>query len=491
MQSRQDPMKVSSQSALVVLTVFVLAGAALRAFDLNSGLWYDEIKTLIESVRPPLAQIVTHFPGNNDHLFYSVLAHLSIAVFGDQAWSLRLPSALFGLAAIPMLYLFAREVTGRFESVAAASLMAVSYHHVWFSQNARGYAMLLFWTLLSSYLLLRALRGDRRATYVAFAAVTALGIYTHLTMVFVVAGQGAVAAWHILVAREGRFDPRALINPALGFALAGLFTLLLYAPVLVEVQTFFAEKTVSRAQRVATPGWALLAALEGLNIGFTMAGGVVLAGLLCLVGFVSYLRQSIAVTALFILPAPITLAAAVILQRPVFPRFFFVLMGFGLMVAVRGAVVTGTWIAQRLPHGGPAQAAARAIPALLVAGLVVLSILSLPQLYAHPKQDYAGALQFVEAARQDGENILVAGGGAAYPYQTYYLKAWPRVDSAEELDAARQGGPVWLLYTFRRYIEHRQPEFWAAIQTQCSPAKVFPGTVAGADIEVLKCAARP
>ena len=66
---------------------------------------------------------------------------------------------LFGLASILALYLFGRQVTSASESLLAAALLTFSYHHVWFSQNARGYTGLLFWTLLSSWLLLRALRN--------------------------------------------------------------------------------------------------------------------------------------------------------------------------------------------------------------------------------------------------------------------------------------------------------------------------------------------
>ncbi len=53
--------------------------AVLRAIGLDGGLWLDEILTLIESVRRPVAQIVTTFPSNNQHTLYSVLAHASIS----------------------------------------------------------------------------------------------------------------------------------------------------------------------------------------------------------------------------------------------------------------------------------------------------------------------------------------------------------------------------------------------------------------------------
>jgi hypothetical protein len=77
----------------------IVAGAlVLRVIGLNSGLWFDEIVTLVESARLPLTRILTDFPGVNAHPFYSVLAHVSIAALGDSAWALRLPACLFGVA---------------------------------------------------------------------------------------------------------------------------------------------------------------------------------------------------------------------------------------------------------------------------------------------------------------------------------------------------------------------------------------------------------
>ena len=60
-----------------------VAAAALRVVGLQSGLWYDEIITLVLSVRHPIWQIVTQFPGVNQHPLHSVLAHASITTFGE------------------------------------------------------------------------------------------------------------------------------------------------------------------------------------------------------------------------------------------------------------------------------------------------------------------------------------------------------------------------------------------------------------------------
>ncbi len=345
MPSKRSEPLFSKKMVLPSLVVISLLGASLRIYQLESGLWYDEILTLVNSVRPPLFEILSRFPGQYDHQLYSVLAHLSIASFGESAWSLRLPAALFGVASIPLLYAFGTLVTTRFESMMAATLMTVSYHHVWFSQNARGYTALLFFALLSSYLLLIGLRSNRKSAFVAYAVVSALGIYAHLTMVFMVASQAAFAGLRTL--RLGP-DGRLLGNwklPLLGFVLAGVSTLIFYAPIVLEVFTIFDERVPGK--NFATASWALLALLRGLDIGFAASWGVILAGVLVLVGCWSYFRQDWVIAVLFLLPVPITLLAATALGHPIRPRFFFFLAGFGLLFAVRGGVTVGRWLASR------------------------------------------------------------------------------------------------------------------------------------------------
>ncbi len=486
MPGRHIEADLSTRVAIPALLAVCALGAALRIFHLDSGLWYDEIVTLIRSVRPPLIDVLTQFAGNNDHPLYSLLAHLSISGFGESPWSLRLPAAVFGIASIPMLYAFGTLVTSRLEALAAAGLMTVSYHHVWFSQNARGYTALLFFTLLSSYLLLVGLRDNRRPAFVAYGVATALGIYTHLTMVFMVAGHGLYAACRTLHFEAGGLRLRNWKLPLLGLVLVGVLTLIFYAPLFAEVVNFFENRVP--VKKVATAGWAFLAALRGLDAGFAAAWSAVLGGVLILVGCWSYLRQSSVLMVLFLAPAPIILLAAAVLGRPIFPRFFFFQMGFAMLIAVRGGVVSGQWLAGFLPISWAALRPALTLPAGLIGIMLVMSALALPAGYRFPKQSYDQALNYLEAAVGLGDEVLLVGAGTRVPFQEYYGKLWPALDSAAQLAAARDShDSVWVLYTFRHYIESAQPELLDAILTQCPLAAEFPATLSAGEIAVHKC----
>ncbi len=465
--------------ALFALTALA---AVLRAIGLDGGLWWDEIRTLIDSVRPPLAQIVTTFPSNNQHTLYSLLAHASIAVFGDSAWTLRLPAALFGVATIPALYFLAREFVGRTEALLACLLLAVSYHHVWFSQNARGYTMLAFAAVTSTALLLRGLRSGRSGCYVAYGLVAALGAYTHLTMVFIVIGHAVACALPLGLPRFDRESWRRWRQPAMGFALAALATLALYAPMLVDVRQFFARPPA--ATPVATPGWAAAELVRGMGIGFGTAAGALAGALLLACGLVSYYRQSRFLLALFVLPGAIIVAGAIALARPIFPRFLFFLAGFGVLIVVRGALEVGAWIARRSRARAPAVGKASRAGIALVAVIALLSAISLRDNYRYPKQDFAGAAAHVAPHRAEGDPVVTAGA-ATFPYRDYYREPWNAVTSTAEVDALRaQGRPVWVVYTLARYLAAGAPQLMKTLREECRVDAVFRGTVANGDVTV-------
>jgi 4-amino-4-deoxy-L-arabinose transferase-like glycosyltransferase len=471
-----------AQTPWLALLALMALAAALRAIGLDGGLWWDEIRTLVDSVRPPLAQVVTTFPSNNQHTLYSVLAHGSIALFGDTAWTLRLPAALFGVATIPALYFLAREFAGRTEALLACLLLTVSYHHVWFSQNARGYTMLAFAAVACTALLLRGLRSGSWSCYVGYGVAAALGAYTHLTMAFIVIGHALACVLPLGLPRFDRESWRRWRQPATAFALAALATLALYAPMLVDVRQFFAQPP--SATPVATPGWAAAELVRGLRIGFGTAAGALAGALLLACGIVSYYRQSPFLLALFVLPGAIIVAGAIALARPIFPRFLFFLAGFAVLIVVRGALEIGAWIARRWRGGGASAGEANGAGILLVAAIAVISAVSLRDNYRFPKQDFAGAAAYVSSRRAEGD-LVVTAGPATLPYRDYYGERWTAVTSRPELDVLRaQGRPVWVLYTLADYLAAGAPLLMKTLREECRIDAVFRGTVANGDVTV-------
>lgn len=469
----------------VALVVIVLLAVAARAIGLNGGLWIDEIYSLVRSFRAPLAQILTEFWGDNHHPLYAVLAHASRAVFGESPWAVRLPAMVLGVAAIPVLYRLGLLVARQREALLAALLLSVNYHHVWFSQNARGYSAIAFVALVTMWTLLRGVETGQTRYFIWYAVAAALGAYTHLTTIFVVVGHALALAVYLLMPGRPR-EVRALWRGGIiAFGLAAVLTLLLYGPMLRQVLDFFLHRP-SELRGVSTPRWAFFETIRvlvlGLGAGMAAVGAtVVAAGLVVGVsGLASFWKRNRLFVLLLLMPCVVTIAGAAAARGTMYPRFFFFAIGPAMLVAVRGAYASCEWIAQRISRPSLGDA-------LATTGIVAVTLLSAASLsydYRYPKQDFEGAMRLVLAEQKPGDAVITTGLPAD-PYRMLYGQKWENVSTAKELDTVRRRSTrTWVLWTFPRYLELHAPEVDRILRDQCTDRRTFRGTVGGGDVLV-------
>jgi mannosyltransferase len=448
---------------------------ALRLYALDEGIWYDEIVAIFYYVRLPLGECLTTYVNENQQFVFTILAHWCFVLFGEHTWALRLPAALFGVASIGALYALARRVTTPAEALLAAALMTFSYHHVWFSQNGRGYTGLLFWTILASTLLLRAFDDPSPRRWLAYGLAAALGVYTHLTMIFAVAGHLTIyAIW--LLARSGASWRRGYAGALLGFGAAGLITFQLYAIVIPQMRTAIGE-TISWVEEWKNPLWTLAQIVSGLHLGFVHIGAGLAALAVAGAGVWSYLRSAPAVVGLAALPAMIGAGYVIAVGHHLWPRFFFFVMGFAVLIAVRGVMVSARAIAGLAGYTGERWGVAACIL------LIALSAASLARVYG-PKQDYEGPLAFVESNRQPGDEVVTAGL-ATWAYRAHYHVTWGAVEKAEELEAVRaRAARTWVVSTLEPVLESMHPDVARVLQRDFKLVRRFPGTLQNGEINV-------
>jgi len=484
-----------------LLLVVLAVGLGLRLIGLGSSFWIDEVDSVIHCFRLPIGTLISTYPSENQHPLYSLLAHGSVALFGEHEWSVRLPAALLGVASLAAVARLGSQLLDARSGLLAALLLAVSYHHVWFSQNARGYTGVLLFSTLATSELLELLRRPARGPALRYALWFALALYTHLTAAFAFAGHALV--WLAVrlrppAAREAPWvDCEPLPPPrASGAALAAmaggaLAALLLYAPMADDVVRAFTARVgqatvaVTRVTEWTRPGWALAQAAGSLGSGGAALAGVALAGALAATGLVSLWRNGRrTVLLLHLLPVPVALAFLLSMQRHLYPRFFFFLAGFAAIAVVRGASISGGWLACRLPSCREQRARDFGIAVTLL--VAAASCLSLSRNYELPKQDFTGARDLVEAlaGRRDAR---VAVGPAKLALPGYYAPAWSVADSAAELAAIRAAAPrTWVVYTKPDQLRAARPDLFAALEAEFEIVRELPGTLGDGAVYVAR-----
>lgn len=176
-------LPVSRRRARVSAVVgLVLAGAGLRLQGLGrQSLWVDEGYTAYLVRLTPVEYVddVRQTVRNILPPLYFTLLHYWTALVGSSEVTLRLPSVVAGVLAIPLLYSL---VTRLFDAVAgllAAAVLTVSLFQLRYSQEARMYALLTLLSIGSLYLLVRLLEERRGWQVGAVAVVDALLVHAH------------------------------------------------------------------------------------------------------------------------------------------------------------------------------------------------------------------------------------------------------------------------------------------------------------------------
>lgn len=466
----------------MLLATIILLALALRVVGLGTDLWIDEIVTLTQFVRPPWSQMLLSYDLANNHLLNSILVKLAVGVLGEAEWAVRLPALVFGVGGVWALARLGALVAPRREALGAALLLAVSYHHIFFSQNARGYTALLFWATLATVFLIRLREAPSGRAAFGYIATMSLAVLSQLLAVFVLAGH----ALAFLLFRHAGAAAHLRQPPRLGlWALggAGAMVLILNAHLLPQMLDYFATEG-REVIGYRSPGSFLAGLVAGLPRSPLLWPALAVGLPVSLLGFRSYRRQSPFLAALWVAPFAVMVLTVVAVGFGVYPRFFIFVLPPFLLVLVRGVEEVARLLRERLGPRLPGFPWAR-LPLALLLGGTLASLALLPGYYRHPKQDFRGALEFVLAARGPGEPVVTADL-AAIGYR-YYAPEIPVVREPADVDRLCGGcQTLWLIYTFPDALRTRAPALFADLDRRFIVVRTFPGTVGRGAVVVAR-----
>jgi uncharacterized membrane protein len=194
---------VSATRTTLGLLAAVALGACLRLFRAGqNSLWIDELASLQVALRP-LADIpAAALHGNAfEPPVYFWLLHGVVSLIGISEPALRALSIAAGVLTIPVTWLLVRELTARpGTATLVALLLAINPLHIWYSQEARPYALMLLLGVGSLLCFRWAARTASRSAWAGYAVLSALTILSQAAGIVV----PAVAALWVALSRSRR-----------------------------------------------------------------------------------------------------------------------------------------------------------------------------------------------------------------------------------------------------------------------------------------------
>jgi uncharacterized membrane protein len=204
--------------ALAAVAALTALGIAIRFASLDvQSYHHDEVITALRVLPGSFGDMLhsVKVSESNPPLYY-VLAWGWAKVFGTGEVGLRSLTALFGAATVPVGYLIGRQLASRRAGLILAGLIAVNPMLIWYSQEARSYALLVFFGALALYFFARALDTGRGRDLAFWALASALALCSHYFAVFAI----AIEALWLLVALRRRW--RVVLPALAGVAATGL-----------------------------------------------------------------------------------------------------------------------------------------------------------------------------------------------------------------------------------------------------------------------------
>lgn len=460
----------------LMLGIIVIA-CLLRLPDLGrQSLWIDEMCVYNDSLST-LERI-----SRTVHPVTFLLARLSMA-FGQSEFFLRLPNALVGILSIPFMFLLARRLFGLQTAYVAAVLLAFSPYHIYYSQDANYYSEMIFFSLLTYYLLFTFF--ERRTLWLFLLLVLAnfVNYKVHLFNIFVVLSEGLLLLGWLII--DGRFlrekaaavarlfqRARAVAVPAVGVFLAGM-AYVAYLAIGKVLRLAVVDLGAVRAENVEFSFgffWKLATdygiAFQDYSLRNFILTGVVVFFFLVGLGYCALRRRDFLFLVLILFSMPFV----ALMVKPVghffHPRYTSFIVPLYLLCISQGFRLSAGWAAQRLTSGAGQNRVSNVVLVCLVIAFLAGFFPNLYRYYTGNKQNWRGAVEHLRANVKPREavtsylfcdnsslhfyyNILHMDKSQIFKLREVYGIPTMALNQLKRLCYEKPG--VWLCSSYRRY----------------------------------------
>ena len=387
----------ASSIAIVLLTVLALL---IRLWHLGyRSLWFDEGATVQFATMPLGDWLRFLWHGEANMLPYYVMLrgwlHLP---HGHSEFMVRLPSALFGAATLPVIYALVRRSAGALAGLIAAALLAFHEFHVSYSQEARSYSMVAFMLSVSWLALARLVEKDSRRMRWLYLISAGLATYGHFFAGIVLMSQWISVYWlapseTVERLRKLSWISAAIVLPAVLYGSAHRGGLN-WVPPLNWARLVYAATAFSGGNTVLIATFALL-----VGIALWRAAKIIAAHRR------SPTSWNIGAPICWLLFMPALLLAVGTIKPVLVPRYL-------VLVLPALVIVVATALAELKP------AAASAVAVVLALVLLNTTVAHKSNEQAH--QDWRSAGRYIAAHAEPGDGALFSPDIGRAPFTWYW-----------------------------------------------------------------------
>ncbi|WP_411822902.1 hypothetical protein [Leptospira sp. 'Mane'] len=213
-------------SLYIIVPIFILIGIYFRAHNLDlQSLWADELFSVLNASLPDLSDTLKSFQQETNPPLHGIFLHYWIHYFSNSPVSVRSLSLLFGI--LSLLTLAVKFYRSKKDSdLYSFIFFAASFGGVYYSQEARAYTMLVFFSILLTICFFKLIADSKEKPnlkiYGIFILLGTLSSYAHYFGLLYSAHLYLLLFIYFIIKKQFKQIPFLLIF--------GIFQLILFFP---------------------------------------------------------------------------------------------------------------------------------------------------------------------------------------------------------------------------------------------------------------------
>jgi uncharacterized membrane protein len=479
--------QATSYKLFFISLAISLVALFLRIYELDAeSLWLDEAYAVNHVADRGFLEVLSRsLPDGNPPLYYILLDHW-IWLFGGSEYSVRMPSVLFSVFSVGLIYKVGSLLLDKATGLLASLIFALSAYQVHFAQEARVYSMMVFLCLSSFYFFLRLFQGKNYRIFAGYVLSSAALMYSHYFGLFIVIAQALFVLGFYFLNQypdySPTFDPWANAPLFRTWALAAGAITILYTPgffYLAYSLAYPEHRTHIQAPGLRALGSSFLQYAGAPGFGYpefqkpVLILAVIMLFALVGVRVLAKNREQRVTLFLLLVWLIVPVASPFLLSQIITPlyghRYSIAALPALYLLVAAGAQRVGS-IATLSTMGRLTSLAAFAVVGLLFSSTLFLSLSMLHDYFTTAKKEpWRQVVSYVKVHSKPGDALLISPRYMILPYD-YYAKGngFPNTSQEEipldreqinEFDPAAIGSNrVWLLLSPSYFDNEQQAE---------------------------------
>ncbi|MDK2940439.1 MAG: hypothetical protein PWQ51_2604 [Methanolobus sp.] len=411
-----------SDKYLLLLILITILGFFLRIYHLGKqSMWLDEAASF-GYIQETLMGTWERSVSAKQAPLHMVVLHI-MTFFSSSEFSLRFPSVIFGALTIPVTYFLGSRLFGKEEGIIGSFLLSISIMHLWYSQEARMYSQMVFFSLLSLYFFYIAVHTNSKRSWVLFIISSSLAFFSHYYSVFVFVSE---FFYYLLLqvilplCKKESFSLKENLNLKY-FIMSMLGLLFATSPLLIP----FIQQSISRTS--GTPTWGIAQSLSFIptilvEFSTRSSSSSIILILLFLIGLIVsgiYQKEPFAYLGIYTF-VPLIASYILAAKMPFSSRYLLFLLPVYLLFVARG--ITGlTYAIYPLNKKNSNDKSQKMLIGIIVLLIILISAPLISQYFSTvQKNDWRSLSSNLQNMTQEGDLVVPLPTYMYQPLVYYY-----------------------------------------------------------------------